>query len=252
MLDFSFLLDPTGVEEGVRYLDWVIQGLKWTLLVSIVAWCIAVCIGIWVGVGRTLPPKPIFKLVRGLCTAYVECFRNIPLLLQLFLWFYVLPEVLPVAWGNWLKQDLRHVVPWTSFFAEYVFATWGLGLYTAARVAEQIRAGIESVSAGQGQAAQSLGMSLLQRYRFVLLPQSIRLVWPVLTSECLSLFKNSSLALTIGLLELTAQTRQIADYTFRTFEIFLVSTCVYVLISLSVTWGMRAIERAIQPKWSRS
>lgn len=237
-LDFSFLMTETSVGDGRRYVDWLLQGLGWTLLISISAWCIALVLGVVMGIFRTLPSK----LARALGTVYVEVFRNIPLLLQLFLWFYVLPELLPERWGEWLKKDLNASVTWTNFFSEYIFSSIGLGFYTAARVAEQFRAGIQSIPMGQTLAAQSLGLTLFQRYRLLLIPQAARIAWPVLTSECLTVFKNSSLAMTIGLLELTGQTRQISDYTFRTFEVFLVSTLLYIFVSLVVTFIMRSLE----------
>ncbi|MES2206287.1 MAG: amino acid ABC transporter permease [Pseudomonadota bacterium] len=243
MFDLSFLVTETGIGDGSRYIDWLKQGLLWTLSVSFMSACIASSLGIFVGVVRTLPNAPLLRLLSRM---YVELFRNIPLLLQLFLWFYVLPEVLPVRWGDWLKKDLNTLLSSTSLLAEFIFSSLALGCYSAARVAEQIRAGIQATAAGQIHAAKSLGLSQFQCYRFILIPQALRMVWPILTSELLSLFKNSSLAMTIGLLELTGQTRQISDYTFRTFEIFLISTLIYIAISFVITGGMRHFERRMQ------
>ena len=125
---------------------------------------------------------------------------------------------------------------------EFTNAVLCLGFYTASRVAEQIRSGIESIPKGQTNAGLAMGLTVAQVYKYVLLPMAYRIVVPPLTSEFLTIFKNSSVALTIGVLELTAQARQISEYTFRTFEIFLIATVIYALITLTVTFSMRWLE----------
>ena len=214
------------------YFQWLLSGVRWTVLVALAAWVIAFCVGSIVGVARTLP----FVLARRCAAAYVDTFRNIPLLMQMFLWYFVLPEILPESAGRWLKRDMPN--------PEYVSAVACLGFYTAARIAEQVRAGIESVSAGVADAARASGMRIAQVYRYVLLPVSYRIITPPLTSEFLTIFKNTSLALTIGLLELTAQSQQVSEYTFHSFEAFTAATVIYVAISLLVTFGMRVVERS--------
>jgi glutamate/aspartate transport system permease protein len=221
-----------GILVQSPYLEWLLTGLGWTILVSSLAWLIAFSVGSLIGVARTVPNA----LVRGVATAYVELFRNIPLLVQLFLWYFVLPEVVPDDLGRWLKRDLP--------YPEVTTAIFGLGFYTASRVAEQVRAGIESIPGGQVNAALASGLSRAQAYRYVLLPLGYRLVVPAMTSEFLTIFKNSSLALTIGVLELTAQSRQITEYTFQGFEAFTAATVLYVLITLVVTGIMQRVERA--------
>lgn len=243
-ISFAFLWEATPISDQIRYIDWLVQGLGWTLLVSVSAWCMAVCIGLTIGIMRTLP----FKACRLIGQIYVEVFRNIPLLLQLFLWFYVLPELVPSAWGDWLKKDLGASVTWTQYFSEYVMASIALGCYTASRIAEQMRAGIQAISTGQTAAAKALGFGLFQRYRFILLPQAIRTAWLPLTSEALTIFKNSSLAMTIGLMELTGQARQISDYTFRTFEVFFIVTVIYILVSLLVTYAMKKLAERTEKR----
>lgn len=213
------------------YLGWLISGLQWTFAVAIAAWVIAMVVGVAVGVGRTLPSKPI-SLV---CTAYVELFRNVPLLVQLFLWYFVMPELVPQDMGRWMKRDMPN--------PEYVTAVIALGLYTASRVAEQVRAGIQAVGKGLTKAAYANGFSVSQTYRHILLPISFRMIVPPMTSEFLTIFKNSSLALTIGLLELTAQSRQIAEYTFQGFEAYAAATIIYVGIALLATVLMHGLER---------
>jgi glutamate/aspartate transport system permease protein len=213
------------------YLGWLVLGVQWTFAVALAAWVIALVVGIAVGVGRTLPNR----FVALLCTAYVELFRNVPLLVQMFLWYFVVPELMPEDIGRWMKRDMPN--------PEYVTAVVALGLYTASRVAEQVRAGIQSVGAGLSNAAYANGFSVAQTYRYVLLPISFRLIVPPMTSEFLTIFKNSSLALTIGLLELTAQSQQIAEYTFQGFEAFTAATVIYVCIALMATVLMQLVER---------
>jgi glutamate/aspartate transport system permease protein len=188
-------------------------------------------VGSLVGVGRTLPNK----VVSTLCTSYVELFRNVPLLVQMFIWYFAVPEMLPEQAGFWMKREMPQ--------PEFVTAVVALGLYTASRVAEQVRAGIETVPKGLSAAATAQGMSVAQVYRYVLLPISFRLIVPPMTSEFLTVFKNSSLALTIGLLELTAQSQQIAEYTFQSFEAYTAATVIYVLIALTATVAMAVLER---------
>lgn len=219
-----------GVLFDNPYFEWLVTGVQWTFLVSLAAWVIAFSLGSVIGVLRTLP-SPI---ARAIGTGYVELFRNIPLLVQLFLWYFVVPELLPESIGRWLKRDMPH--------PEYVTAFVCLGFYTASRVAEQVRAGIDSISKGLKSAAYASGMSTTQVYRFVLLPISYRIIIPPMTSEFLTIFKNSSLALTIGLLELTARSQQIAEYTFQGFEAYTAATVIYVFIALMATVIMHVVE----------
>jgi glutamate/aspartate transport system permease protein len=220
-----------GILVQEPYLGWLISGVGWTLSVSAAAWVIAFTLGSVVGVARTAPNR----VVRGAATTYVEIFRNVPLLVQLFLWYFVLPEMLPQEWGRWLKRELP--------LPEYTTAVVGLGFYTASRVAEQVRSGIESIPRGQVMAGYASGLTTTQLYRYVLLPVAYRLIVPPLTSEFLTIFKNSSLALTIGVLELTAQSRQITEYTFQGFEAFTAATVIYVVITLTVALAMSRVER---------
>ncbi len=219
-----------GVLFEEQYLSWLISGFGWTISVALSAWCIAIVIGALVGVGKTVPNK----IIRNACATYVEIFRNVPLLVQMFIWYFAVPELLPEDWGRWMKRDMPN--------PEFVTAVVALGLYTASRIAEQVRAGIETVPPGLSAAATAHGHSLAQTYRYILLPISFRMIVPPLTSEFLTVFKNSSLALTIGLLELTAQSQQIAEYTFQGFEAFTAATVIYVSIALVATIVMQLLE----------
>jgi glutamate/aspartate transport system permease protein len=213
------------------YLMWMLQGLLWTILVSLAGWVLALLLGSVVGVARTVRPPA----VRATAAAYVEIFRNVPLLVQLFLWYFVLPELLPPAAGSWLKRDLP--------FAEFWTAVVSLGTYTACRVAEQLRAGIQAVAGGQASAGLASGLTTVQVYRYILLPVAFRIIVPALTSEFLNIFKNSSLALTIGLLEVTSRSRQISEYTYQPIEVFTEATMLYCLIALLVAAAMRIVEK---------
>jgi len=222
-------LSPDG--HGT-YLDTLIAGLGWTLLTALSAWIIALVLGMIVGVIRTTP----IRWLRLLGDAWVEIFRNVPLLVQMFLWFFVVPELLPVSIGTWLKQ-----LPHSAFYTAVVC----LGLYTSARVAEQTRAGIQSLARGQRMAGIALGLTLPQTYRFVLLPMALRIILPPLTSEFLNVIKNSAVALTIGLVELTASARSIQEFSFQVFEAFTAATLIYMALNLVVVTGMRWIEKRV-------
>jgi glutamate/aspartate transport system permease protein len=213
------------------YLDWLLSGLTWTVLVAATGWIIALVLGTVIGIARTLPSR----LARGLGSAYVEAFRNVPVLVQLFLWFHVMPELLPHSWGMWVKRDMPLPEFWTAAIC--------LGFYMAARVAEQVRAGIGAVPAGQRSAALASGLTLWQAYQYVILPICFRIIVPPLTSEMLSITRTSSIALTIGVLELTVQSRRIENQTFQGLEAFAAATALYIAVALVITLVMRLVER---------
>lgn len=214
------------------YMDTLLSGLVWTLMTALSAWIMALVLGALVGTIRTLPRRaPV-----AIANTYIELFRNIPLLVQMFLWYFVLPELLPEAVGNWLKS-----LPNASFTTAVV----SLGFFSSARVAVQVSAGINSLPRGQNMAGQALGLTLPQTYRFVLLPMAFRLVIPPLTSEFLNVIKNSAVALTIGLMELTAQTRSMQEFTFQVFEAFTAATLIYLGVNVAVVNLMRFIERSV-------
>jgi glutamate/aspartate transport system permease protein len=219
-----------GVLVREPYFGWLLEGIKWTALISALAYALALTIGIFVGVLRTLP-SPTARMFGAV---YVQTFRSVPLLVQLFLWYFVVPEVLPESAGTWLKRGLPYPEYWTTAI--------GLGLFMGARIAEQTRAAIGAAGAGMHRAAMSQGFTQTQIYRHMLLPVGLRYALPPFTSEFLNTVKNSSLALTIGMLELTGQSRQIEAYTFRGIEAFTAATLVYVLVSLIVIGASRALE----------
>jgi glutamate/aspartate transport system permease protein len=224
-----FQTSPDGVHT---YLETLLLGTCWTLATALSAWCLALALGSIVGVIRTTPRPWLVRLGN----AYVELFRNIPLLVQMFLWYFVLPELLPAALGDWLKQ-----LPDASFYTAVI----ALGFYTSARVAEQVRAGISSLASGQRMAALALGLRLPQVYAYVLLPMAYRIILPPLTSEFLNTIKNSAVALTIGLMELTARARAMQEFSFQVFEAFTAATVIYIVINVIVTFAMRHVEHRV-------
>jgi glutamate/aspartate transport system permease protein len=220
---------PDGVHT---YLQTLLMGTGWTLLTAAFAFIIALTFGSLIGVMRTSP----FGFAVRIGDIYVELFRNIPLLVQMFLWYFVVPELVPRNFGNWLKQ-----LPNASFYTAVV----ALGLYMSARIAEQVRAGVLSLPRGQRQAGLALGLKLPQTYLYVLLPMAYRIIMPPLTSELLNTIKNSAVALTIGLMELTARARAMQEYSFQVFEAFTAATVIYIAINIVVTFAMRIVERRI-------
>ncbi len=228
--NWGVFLQPSATGDDT-YLGWMFAGLKMTLALSLSAWVVALLLGAVVGVLRTVPNKTL----AGLATAYVELFRNIPLLVQLFIWYFVLPELLPTSLGDAFKQS--HPV-----FQQFLASMLCLGLFTSARVAEQVRAGINSLPRGQKNAGLALGLTLPQTYRFVMMPMAFRLIVPPLTSEFLNIFKNSAVCSTIGLLELAAQGRQLVDYTAQPFESFIAVTVAYMAINVIVMTLMKRVE----------
>ncbi len=220
--------------EGTgTYFDILVQGLLTTLTTASLAWVVALVFGCVMGVLRSFPNR-VGQVIGG---AYVELFRNIPLLVQLFLWYFVLPEVLPEAVGTWLKNLTN---------APFVIAVVGIGLFMSARVAEQLRAGLAALPQGQGYAGTALGLTTLQTYRYVLLPMAFRIILPPLTSELINTIKNTSVALTIGLLELIARARAMQEFSFQVFEAFTAATAGYLVVNLLATLAMRVLERRVR------
>jgi glutamate/aspartate transport system permease protein len=229
--NWHIFFDPAPDGTG-SYLDMLLSGLVLTLKTGICAWILALLFGSIVGILRTLPSKTAGRI--GF--AYVEFFRNMPLLVQLFLWFFVLPELLPRSFGLWMKQ-MSNAPFWT--------AAIGVGLFMSARVAEQLRAGINSLPRGQGLAATALGLTTFQKYRYVLLPMAFRIILPPLTSEFLNTIKNTSVAITIGLIELTGAARAMQEFSFQVFEAFTAATLLYLLVNVIVVTAMRVLERLV-------
>ena len=235
--NWGVLWQSTGVGDEL-YWQWLLTGFKWLLLIGTSAWCIAMIIGTALGIMRTLP----IKGAQTIAKLYVDFFRNIPLLVQLFFWFYVMP--------NWLSEGLRNIwyhslEPNTS---AAISAAIGLGLFTAARIIEQVRTGIETLPKGQSNAAAALGFTTAQSYRHVILPQAFRVILPPLSSELTNCFKNASVASLVGVTELISQTKTISEYTQNSFEIYTYATLIYLVFNLILIYGMIMLEKKLRIK----
>jgi His/Glu/Gln/Arg/opine family amino acid ABC transporter permease subunit len=208
---------------------WLLHGVLTTLGISALAWILALCLGVLSGALRTAPFRPL----RAAATFYVEFFRNVPLLVWMFFAYFALPPLLPQSFQDWLYNH----------GAEFWAATAALGVYHGARVSEVIRAGIQSIPKTQLEAGLSTGLSRLQVYRLIILPLALRLIIPPATNETLNLLKNSSVALTIGVAELTFQTRQIETYTAKAIEALTAGTLIYLALCLTIAAVMARVER---------
>jgi len=209
--------------------NWLLQGVLTTLAISVLAWLLAVALGILSGAMRTVPWKPL----RALATFYVEFFRNVPLLVWMFFWYFGVPPLLPRGAQDWLFSHRAEF--WAGMFA--------LGVYHGARMSEVIRAGILSIPRTQFEAAVAMGLTTFQAYRLVIVPIALRLIVPPATSESLNLLKNSSVALTISVAELTFQTRQIETYTAKAIEAFTAGTVIYLVLCVGIAAIMARVER---------
>ena len=232
--NWEVFLQPSATGDDT-YLGWLITGFKWTVALSLSAWMIALVVGSIIGVLRTVPNR----WLSGFATAWVELFRNIPLLVQLFVWYFVLPELLPPSLGDAIKQS-------NPLLQQFLSAVICLGLFTSARVAEQVRSGINALPKGQKNAGLAMGFTLPQVYRHVLMPMAFRIILPPLTSEFLNIFKNSAVATTIGLIELSRQAQQLVDYTAQPYEAFIAVTVMYLLINVTVMFLMRRLEEKVR------
>jgi glutamate/aspartate transport system permease protein len=213
------------------YGRWLLEGVLRTLELSALGWLVAAGLGGLFGALRTAPGRPL----RAVAAAYVEFFRNVPLLVWMFFWYFGVPQLLPAPAQDWLN---RHG-------GEVVAAVAALGVYHGARLAEVVRAGIQSVPPTQLEAALSTGLTVRQAYRLVLVPVAVRLIIPPLTNESLSLLKNSSLALTISVAEVTFVTRQIEAYTAKGFEAITAGTVIYLALCLVAAAVMGRVERRL-------
>lgn len=213
-----------GKGGDITYLDWMLSAWGWTVSVSLLALVLALVIGSVIGTLRTLQDRPM--IVR-LGNAWVELFRNIPLLVQIFLWYHVLPSFFPVLQG----------VPG---FALVVFA---LGFFTSARIAEQVRSGVQALPRGQRYAGMAMGFTTFQTYRYVLLPMAFRIIIPPLTSETMNIFKNSSVAFAVSVAELTMFAMQAQEETSRGIEVYLAVTALYIASAFAINRIMAFIEK---------
>ena len=222
--DWQIFLQDTG--GGETYLQWLMSAWGNTLAVALLALVVAISVGSLMGILRTVPSKALVFIGN----AWTELFRNIPLLVQVFLWYYVIPELVPP-----LKQ-----VP------SLVLVVFALGFFTSARVAEQVKAGIQALPKGQRHAGLAMGLTLPQTYRYVLLPMAFRVVIPPLTSEAMNIVKNSSVAFVISVSELTMFALQAGEETSRNIEIYLAVTALYFVSAFIINRIALFIEKRVQ------
>ena len=228
----GILLEQVPDGDGAWW-EMLASGLGWTLATAFFAWIMAFTLGSVVGVARTTDKRWLSRLGN----AYVELFRNIPLLVQFFIWYFVIPGLVP---------SVKHwVVTLDPTQHQFVTAIVCLGFFTSARIAEQVRSGIQSRSRGQSDAGYALGLTGPQTYRYVLLPMAYRIIIPPLTSELMNLIKNTAVAYSIGLVELFFRTREMGEMTFRYFEAFGAATLVYIIIAMTANRVMALIERRV-------
>ena len=228
MLSYQF--DWSVVTSG-KYFEWLMSGLKVTLELSLMGIVLSFLLGLLIAVMR----MSHFKPVRWLAVGYLEFFRNTPLLVQIFFWYFGSYKILPEAINNWLTN--------TNF--EFAAAVTALTIYTSAFIAEDIRSGVLSIPKEQMEAARSSGFSYLRSMQYIILPQAVRITVPPLVNQFLNLAKNSSLAMTIGVAELTYQARQVESYTFKGFEAFTAATLIYLLLSVTITWVVYEYDRRV-------
>jgi glutamate/aspartate transport system permease protein len=228
-LDWQVFLQDDG--GGRTYLEWMFDAWGWTLSVAGGAWVVAMLVGSLMGILRTLPPDNAVHVgLSKFANAWVELFRNIPVLVQIFLWYFVLPKVFPA-----MQQ-----------VSGFVLVVFGLGFFTSARIAEQVRAGIQALPRGQRYAAMAMGFTTWQTYRHVLLPMAFRIIWPPLTSESMNLLKNSSVAFAVSIAELTMFAMQVQEETSRGVEVYLAVTALYAASAFAVNRVMALVERRMQ------
>jgi polar amino acid transport system permease protein len=227
---FNYQFDWAIVTSG-QYFEWILAGLRVTIQLSLVSIALAFILGLLIAVMRMSQNAPI----RWFAMGYLEFFRNTPLLVQIFFWYFGSDKILPQAARDWLY----------SVNFEFAAAVIALTIYTSAFIAEDIRSGVRSIPKEQMEAARSSGFSYVRSMLYIILPQAVRITIPPLINQFLNLAKNSSLAMTIGVAELTYQARQVESYTFKGFEAFTAATLVYLAISLVITGLMTLYSKKV-------
>ena len=223
--DWKVFLNDDG--SGRTYLQWMFDAWGWTLSVAGASWVVAMVVGALMGTLRTLPNSP---WLTRFANAWVELFRNIPLLVQIFIWYFVVPKVFPA-----MKE-----------LPSFVLVVFALGFFTSARIAEQVRAGVQALPRGQRYAGMAMGFTTAQTYRYVILPLAFRIIIPPLTSESMNLLKNSSVAFAVSIAELTMFAMQAQEETSRGIEIYLAVTALYAVSAFAVNRAMAFVEKKVQ------
>ena len=223
--DWKVFLNDDG--SGRTYLQWMFDAWGWTLAVAGASWVVAMVVGLMFGTLRTLPNSPVLSRIAN---AWVELFRNIPLLVQIFIWYFVIPKIFPS-----MKE-----IP------GFVLVVFALGFFTSARIAEQVRAGVQALPRGQRYAGMAMGFTTAQTYRYVILPMALRIIIPPMTSESMNLLKNSSVAFAVSIAELTMFAMQAQEETSRGIEIYLAVTVLYAVSAFAINRIFALIEKKAQ------
>jgi polar amino acid transport system permease protein len=226
----NYQFDWAVVTSG-KYFEWLVSGVVVTIKLSVVSIALSFLLGLVIAVMRMSRFRPVYWFAH----AYLEFFRNTPLLVQIFFWYFGSFKILPDAVNEWLNAQ--------GF--EFAAAAIALTIYTSAFIAEDIRSGVRSIPKEQMEAARSSGFSYIRSMLYIILPQAVRLTIPPLINQFLNLTKNSSLAMTIGVAELMYQARQVESYTFKGFEAFSAATIVYVGLSFAITGLMTLYDRKV-------
>jgi glutamate/aspartate transport system permease protein len=215
-----------GRGGDITYLNWILSAWGWTLSVALLALVVALVFGSLVGILRTTPDRRLVFFGN----AWTELFRNIPLLVQIFLWYHVLPALIPPLKG----------------LPSFILVVFALGFFTSARISEQVRAGIQSLPKGQRYAGLAVGFTLPQTYRYVLLPMAFRIVIPPLTSESMNIIKNSSVAFAVSIAELTMFAMQAGEETSRNIEMYLAVTALYFVSAFAINRVALVVENRVR------
>jgi glutamate/aspartate transport system permease protein len=215
-----------GKGGDITYLDWLLSAWGWTLSVALLGLVVALAVGALMGILRTVPDKRLVFIGN----AWTELFRNIPLLVQIFLWYHVLPSLFKPLQG----------VP------SFLLVVLALGFFTSARISEQVKAGIQALPRGQRYAGLAMGLTLPQTYRYVLLPMAFRIVIPPLTSEAMNIVKNSSVAFAVSIAELTMFALQAGEETSRNVEMYLAVTALYFVSAFTINRLALVLENRVR------
>ena len=231
-----YIFDFSAIFQG-EYPDWLLRGLITTLALAGLSWILAFFVGSLLAVIR-LTGSPV---ANGLVATYVAFHRNVPMLVHIMFWYFGVPALLPFAVTDWLN----------SHGSEFILSCIAIGLVMSAYVCEDLRSAVRGIPAGQVEAARALGLSFLKTMRKVVLPQAFRIAIPPLLNQTLLLLKNTSLAMAIGVTELTAAAREIENNTFRTFEAYAVVTVIYLVLSFLIMGGGAMLQRRYRPLGGR-
>lgn len=229
-LDFSAIL--TG-QHGQMIVDGAVTSLE----LAVGAWGLAMLLALFLVIIRLTN----YRVAEYFVAAFVSYHRNVPTLIQLMIWYFAIPTLLPESWQEAINN-------WN---AEFLFSLFALGFCQAAYFSEDIRSGLRAIPGGQSEAARAIGMGYLQSMRLVILPQAIRNALPSVINHTVLLFKNTSLAMVIGVAELTYVTRDIENQTFRTFESYLVASFGYLTLSLILMGVGSLLSRRFQQAYQR-